>query len=69
MTLKKIPALVSMQKSAGRLFAALPFSANQITVFSVFLAAIGFVFAYLQQPLFSLLFFILSGGSIGQMRP
>ena len=63
MALKKTSIGVSFQAKAGKLFARLPFSANQITVFSVFLAAIGLVFAYLQQPLFSLLFFILSGAS------
>ena len=61
MTLKKIPALMSIQTSAGRLFAALPFSANQITVSAIILAAIGFFFSLFQQVYLSLLFFLLSG--------
>jgi archaetidylinositol phosphate synthase len=61
--LKKTPLGVAFQKEAGTLFARLPLSANQITVMSVFLAAMGLYLAYLQQPLAALLFFVLSGAS------
>ncbi|MFA6489255.1 MAG: CDP-alcohol phosphatidyltransferase family protein [Candidatus Micrarchaeia archaeon] len=63
MSLKKIPALVSAQKAFGSIFAALPFSANQITVFSVVLAAIGFWFSLSQQVYPSLFFFLLSAAA------
>ncbi len=63
MALKKIPVLLSIQKSAGRIFAALPFSANQITVSSVVLAAIGFFFSLSQQLYPSLFFFLLSAAA------
>jgi archaetidylinositol phosphate synthase len=53
----------SLQKASGRLFSRIPLSANQITVCALFLALIGFFFAYMQQPLLSLLFFILSGAT------
>ena len=61
MALKTTSLGASFQKASGRLFSRLPLSANQITVCALFLAFIGFYFAYAQQPLVSLLFFILSG--------
>jgi len=61
--LKKTPLGRHFQEVSGKLFARLPLSANQITICSVFLAAIGLYLAYLSQPLFSLLFFILSGAA------
>jgi phosphatidylglycerophosphate synthase len=61
MALKTTNLGISLQKRAGRLFSAIPLSANQITVFALILALIGFFLAYMQQPLASLLFFILSG--------
>ena len=61
MALKTSSIGVRLQKASGKLFARLPLSANQITICSVLLAAIGFCFAYLQQPLAALFFFILSG--------
>jgi phosphatidylglycerophosphate synthase len=63
MTLKKIPALASLQKSAGGVFSALPLSATQITVSSVALAAIGFWLSLSQQPYLSLFFFLLSAAA------
>lgn len=61
MTLKKIPILLSLQSSLGKLFARLPFSANQLTLSSVLFALIGFYFSSQLQPLPSLLFFIIAG--------
>ena len=61
--LKKTSIGVRFQQEAGKLFSCLPLSANQITVCALFLAFIGFYFAYAQQPLISLLFFILSGAA------
>ncbi|MCX6771159.1 MAG: CDP-alcohol phosphatidyltransferase family protein [Candidatus Micrarchaeota archaeon] len=61
--LKKTGIGVRFQKVLGNLFSCLPLSANQITVCALLLALIGFYFAYLQQPLVSLLFFILSGAT------
>ena len=61
--LKKIPVLLSVQKAAGGVFAALPFSANQITVSSVFLAAMGFWLSLSQQLYLSLFFFLLSAAA------
>ncbi|MFA6213866.1 MAG: CDP-alcohol phosphatidyltransferase family protein [Candidatus Micrarchaeia archaeon] len=61
MALKSTRLGASFQKASGKLFARLPFSANQITVFSLFLAAIGLLFAFAREPILSLLFFILSG--------
>jgi len=63
MTLKTTSFGASFQKASGRLFSRLPLSANQITACSLLLALIGFYFAYAQQPLVSLLFFILSGAA------
>jgi len=63
MALKTTSLGVSLQKASGKLFARLPLSANQITVCALLLAIVGFYFAYLQQPLLSLLFFILSGAA------
>jgi len=63
MSLKTISLGISFQKASGRLFARLPLSANQITVCALLLALVGFYFAYAQQPLVSLLFFILSGAT------
>lgn len=63
MALKSSKAGAHFQKTAGSLFARLPFSANQITVFSLLLALVGFFFAYARSPLLSLLFFILSGAA------
>jgi len=63
MALKTTSFGASFQKESGKLFARLPFSANQITVFALVLAVVGFYFAYLQQPLLSLFFFILSGAA------
>ena len=61
MSLKSTTSGASFQKAAGKLFSSLPLSANQITVCALLLAFAGFCFAYAQQPLVSLLFFILSG--------
>ncbi|MFA5929921.1 MAG: CDP-alcohol phosphatidyltransferase family protein [Candidatus Micrarchaeia archaeon] len=61
--LKKTSIGVRFQQEAGRLFSCLPLSANQITVCALLLALVGFYFAYAQQPLLSLLFFILSGAT------
>jgi phosphatidylglycerophosphate synthase len=61
--LKNSKAGVSFQKEAGKLFSNLPFSANQITIGALIFALIGFYFAYLQQPLPSLVFFILAGAT------
>jgi len=63
MALKTTSLGVSFQKASGKLFARLPLSANQITVCALLLAIVGFYFAYAQQPLLSLLFFILSGAT------
>jgi len=63
MPLKTTSFGASFQKASGEIFFRLPFSANQITVFSLVLALFGLYFAYLQQPLASLLFFVLSGAS------
>ena len=63
MALKTTPIGVSFQKASGKLFSRLPLSANQITVCALALALVGFCFAYVQQPLLSLLFFILSGAT------
>jgi len=63
MALKTTSLGVSLQKASGKLFARLPLSANQITVCALLLAIVGFYFAYLQQPLLSLPFFILSGAA------
>lgn len=63
MPLKTTSLGVSFQKASGKLFAHLPLSANQITLCALLLALVGFYFAYAQQPLLSLLFFILSGAA------
>jgi len=63
MPLKTTSLGVSFQKASGKLFAHLPLSANQITLCALLLALVGFYFAYAQQPLLSLLFFILSGAT------
>ncbi|MFA6907500.1 MAG: CDP-alcohol phosphatidyltransferase family protein [Candidatus Micrarchaeia archaeon] len=63
MALKTTSFGASFQKALGRLFSCLPLSANQITVCALLLALAGFYFAYAQQPLVSLLFFILSGAT------
>ncbi len=63
MTLKKSSALLKVQSRFGRLFAALPLSANQITASSVVLAAIGFWFSLSQQAYPSLFFFLLSAAA------
>ncbi|MFA4983541.1 MAG: CDP-alcohol phosphatidyltransferase family protein [Candidatus Micrarchaeia archaeon] len=63
MALKTTSIGVFFQKASGKLFARLPLSANQITVCALLLALVGFYFAYAQQPLASLLFFILSGAA------
>jgi len=63
MALKTTSLGISFQKASGKLFAHLPLSANQITVCALLLAIVGFYFAYAQQPLISLLFFILSGAT------
>ena len=60
---KTSKAGVSFQKTAGRLFSSLPFSANQITIGALVFALIGLYFAYLSQPLQSLVFFILAGAT------
>jgi len=51
----------SFQKAAGKLFASCPLTPNQITAVSVLAALVAFYFAYLQQPLASLLLFVVSG--------
>jgi phosphatidylglycerophosphate synthase len=61
MALKNTSFGASFQKALGGLFSRLPLSANQITLCALLLALIGFYFAYLQQPLASLFFFVLSG--------
>jgi len=63
MALKTTSFGASFQKSLGKLFSRLPLSANQITLCSLLLALIGFYFAYAQQPLASLFFFVLSGAA------
>ena len=61
MALKTTLLGASFQKALGKLFSSLPLSANQITACALFLALVGFYFSYEQQPMLSLLFFILSG--------
>jgi len=60
MALKKIPALLSLQKAAGNLFSALPLSANQITLSALVFALIGFFLSLSQQLYPSLFFFLLA---------
>jgi CDP-diacylglycerol--glycerol-3-phosphate 3-phosphatidyltransferase len=59
--LKKLPFLLSLQSSVGSVFASLPLSANQWTLLTIPLAALGLYFAFLQLPLHSLALFMLAG--------
>ncbi|MFA4982956.1 MAG: CDP-alcohol phosphatidyltransferase family protein [Candidatus Micrarchaeia archaeon] len=59
--LKKNAELQGLQARAGRAFAALPITPNQITSLSIFSALAAFCLAYLGLPIHSLALFILSG--------
>jgi archaetidylinositol phosphate synthase len=57
-------SLGGLQKKIGDMFRFVPFTPNQITVFSVFLAALGSYYIYLKNPLgplFCLLAFTIDG--------